>query len=106
LPDLALEALGNAERRRLIQLLGAGSQSVGQLAAHLPISRPAVSRHLKLLEQAGLVSHEGAGNRNFYRLERAGLAQTAEWLTSFWDEAEARLKLVAHNTSPRRPSRG
>ena len=106
LPDLALEALGNAERRRLVRLLADGAQSVGQLAAQLPISRPAVSRHLKQLERAGLVTHEGAGNRNVYRLERAGLDETAAWLTGFWDEAEARLKLVAHNTTPRKPSRG
>lgn len=106
LPDLALDALGNAERRQLVRLLSAGAQSVGDLAAQVPISRPAVSRHLKLLEQAGLVSHEAAGTRNLYRLERAGLAETAGWLTRFWDEAEARLKFVAHNTSVRKLPRG
>jgi len=106
LPDLALDALGNGERRRLVQLMAGGAQSVGELAAQLPISRPAVSRHLKLLKQAGLISHEGAGNRNVYRLESSGLQATATWLTSFWDEAEARLRLVAHNTSPRRPPHG
>jgi DNA-binding transcriptional ArsR family regulator len=106
LPDLALDALGNAERRHLVRLLSEGARSVGELATQLPISRPAVSRHLKLLEQAGLVSHEPRGNRNLYRLERAGLEETAGWLTAFWDEAEARLKLVARNTAPRKPSRG
>lgn len=107
LPELALDALGNAERRRLVRALAAGPQSVGELAANLPISRPAVSRHLKQLEQAGLVSHRAEGTRNLYALDAAGLTETAAWLTRFWDEAEARLRLVAENTAPQRsPRRG
>lgn len=97
LPDDALEALGNAERRRLLRLLADGPKSVGELASGGTISRPAVSRHLKLLEGAKLVRHEGVGTRNLYRLDRDGFAATAQWLNGFWDEAEARLRLVAEN---------
>ncbi|MEO8756308.1 MAG: metalloregulator ArsR/SmtB family transcription factor [Devosia sp.] len=106
LPDAALEALGNAERRRLVQALADGPRSVGELAAAFPISRPAVSRHLAQLERAGLVTHSAEGTRNVYALDAAGLTETAAWLTSFWDEAAARLKLVAKNTAPRNRSRG
>lgn len=97
LPEEALEALGNAERRRLLQLLAGGPMSVGALAGSGTISRPAVSRHLKVLEGAKLVRHEAAGTRNLYALDRAGFAATAAWLNGFWDEAEARLRLVAEN---------
>jgi DNA-binding transcriptional ArsR family regulator len=101
LPDLALEALGNAERRKLVLALSRGPRSVGELAAEFPISRPAVSRHLALLESARLVAHRSEGTRNVYFLDKAGLEATADWLGRFWDEAEARLRLVAENTAPR-----
>ena len=107
LPDLALEALGNAERRRLVLALAAGPRSVGELAAEFPISRPAVSRHHAQLERARLVGHRADGTRNVYYLDKAGLEATAGWLTRFWDEAEARLRLVAENTAlPGRKRRG
>ena len=106
LPAAALEALGNAERRRLVQLLADGSASVGELAERSTISRPAISRHLKQLEGARLVTHRAAGTRNIYALDAAGLTETAAWLTGFWDEAEARLRLLAENTQPKRPRRG
>lgn len=98
LPDDALDALGNPERRRLLILLAERPRSVGELASAFTISRPAISRHLKVLETAKLVRHAPAGTRNVYTLDRAGLATTSEWLNSFWDEAEARLRLVAENT--------
>ena len=101
LPDLALEALGNADRRKLVLALADGPRSVGELAAEFPISRPAVSRHLAQLERAQLVAHRAEGTRNLYFLDKAGLEATAAWLTRFWDEAEARLRLVAENTAPR-----
>lgn len=100
LPDIALDALGNPERRRLLRALAGGPQSVGELAAEFPISRPAVSRHLAQLERAGLVTHTAEGTRNVYALNPAGLTETAAWLTGFWDEAEARLRLLAENTAP------
>ena len=103
LPDLALEALGNAERRRLVLALADGPQSVGALAAEFPISRPAVSRHLAQLERAGLVAHRAEGTRNLYFLDRAGLDATSAWLNRFWDEAELRLRLAAETPSPASP---
>src|SRR5690348_9594890 len=103
LPDIALEALGNAERRRIVRALAEGSRSVSELAAEFPISRPAVSRHLATLERAGLVTHRPEGTRNIYALDRAGMERAATWLNSFWDEAEARLRLVAQNTAPGNP---
>lgn len=96
-----LDALGNAERRRLLTLLAQGPKSVGELAADFSISRPAVSRHLKLLETAGLVRHDAVGTRNLYTLDRAGFEATAAWLADFWSEAEARLRLVAENVPDR-----
>ncbi|MEO7223196.1 MAG: metalloregulator ArsR/SmtB family transcription factor [Devosia sp.] len=106
LPDLALEALGNAERRKLVLALSDGPRSVGELAAEFPISRPAVSRHLAQLERAKLVAHRAEGTRNVYFLDKAGLEATADWLNRFWDEAEARLRLVAENTPRRGKHRG
>lgn len=93
----ALDALGNPERRRMLRLLGDGPKSVGELAAAFTISRPAVSRHLAQLERAGFVSHRGAGNRNLYTLDTHGFEVTRRWLDSFWDDAEARLRLLAES---------
>lgn len=100
LPNAALEALGNAERRRIVTALANGPRSVGDLAAEFSISRPAISRHLGQLERAGLITHRSEGTRNIYQLDRAGLAETVAWLNSFWDEAEMRLRLLAENTAP------
>ncbi len=100
-PEEALDALGNSERRRLVALLADGPRSVADLAASFSISRPAVSRHLRVLEDAGLLAHRTVGTRNLYRLEPRGFADTAAWLTGFWDEAESRLRLLAENTAPR-----
>ena len=102
LPDNALEALGNAERRRIVQILSEAPASVGELATAFDISRPAISRHLAQLERANRVAHRAEGTRNVYFLNRAGLEATSAWLNRFWDEAEARLKLVAENTTPRK----
>lgn len=106
LPDLALEALGNPERRKLVLALSQGPRSVGDLAAQFTISRPAVSRHLAQLERARLIAHRPEGTRNVYFLDKAGLEATADWLNRFWDEAEARLRLVAENTAPKAKRRG
>jgi DNA-binding transcriptional ArsR family regulator len=98
--DLSLDALGNALRRDMVRLLGERPMSVAELAAHFPVSRPAISRHLAQLAEAGLVRHRAEGTRHFYELRLEGFAQTVQWLESFWDEAEARLRMVAENTAP------
>ena len=98
LGDNALDALGNSVRRELLIRLADGPLSVGDLASGLPISRPAVSRHLAVLKRAGLVTDRIAGTARLYELDRSGFAATRQWLESFWSEAEIRFRLVAENT--------
>lgn len=91
-------ALGDPNRRAIVELLGAGGRSVGDIAAALPISRPAVSRHLRLLKGAGLVVEEPAGTRRIYRLHDEGVEAVRAYLEQVWGEAAARFRLVAENT--------
>lgn len=93
----ALDALGNPVRREMLALLRDRPRPVGELAERFPISRPAVSRHLKVLEGAGLVEHESVGRENHYRVCREGFEAVEAWLDAFWDEALQRFKLVAEN---------
>jgi DNA-binding transcriptional ArsR family regulator len=83
---IVLDALGDWTRRRILEGLRAGPRSVGELAADLPVSRPAVSQHLRVLEQAGLVSHRKDGTRRIYRVEPQGLAQIRAYFDSFWGD--------------------
>lgn len=85
-PDV-LDALGNETRRAIVGVLSRGPQAVGQIAEALPISRPAVSKHLVVLERAGLVQHSADGTRNVYTLHRSGFDAARSWLDSFWTEA-------------------
>ncbi|MFW3171452.1 ArsR/SmtB family transcription factor [Geodermatophilus sp. CPCC 206100] len=94
------EALGDPTRRQILSLLGQGGRSVGELARDLPVSRPAVSKHLRLLKEAGLVVEEPRGTRRIYRLQEQGLAAVQEYLERVWGEAAARFRLVAENTEP------
>jgi DNA-binding transcriptional ArsR family regulator len=80
-------ALGDATRRAIVLLLAAGPMSVGDLAAQLPVTRPAVSQHLKVLKDAGLVSEEAVGTRRIYRLDAAAVAALREQLDAFWIQA-------------------
>jgi DNA-binding transcriptional ArsR family regulator len=88
--EAVLEALGDRTRRQIVQLLRAGPSPVGELAAVLPVSRPAVSQHLTVLRRSGLVSYEELGTRNVYRLDPAGLGELRAWLDGFWDAALSR----------------
>jgi len=90
-----LDALGDATRRRIFELLRSGPRSVGELAADLPVSRPAVSQHLRVLEETGLVSHSRHGTRHLYELDSAGVRVLRDWVDGFWDDALARFKAVA-----------
>src|SRR3978361_79126 len=83
--ELALDALGHPMRRRMLEVLRAGERPVGELADELPIGRPAVSKHLRVLEGAGLVEHRARGTRNLYAVAPAGLAHAQAWLTGLWD---------------------
>jgi DNA-binding transcriptional ArsR family regulator len=95
------EALGDPTRRAILSLLGEGDRSVQELAERLPVSRPAVSRHLRLLKEAGLVAEEPRGARRIYRLQEEGLAAVQAYVERVWGEAAARFRLVAENTEPR-----
>ena len=90
-----LDALGDWTRRQILEVLKGGPRSVGELASDLPVSRPAVSQHLKVLEQAGLVTHSPQGTRNIYRVKVDGLAQIRDYFDSFWGEALERFAAEA-----------
>jgi DNA-binding transcriptional ArsR family regulator len=91
------EALADPNRRAIAQLLGGGERSVQELADSLPISRPAVSRHLRLLKSAGLVTDRAEGTRRLYRLHDEGIEAVRAYLEQVWGEAAARFKLAADN---------
>ncbi|GAA3548974.1 metalloregulator ArsR/SmtB family transcription factor [Kribbella ginsengisoli] len=83
-----LDALGDPTRRTILETLRrTGPSSVAGLAERVPVSRPAISQHLKVLGKAGLVDHEAQGTRNIYRLDRAGLDEVRDWLDQFWGDA-------------------
>ena len=96
----AFEALGDPNRRAIVAVLARGGRSVGEVADELPISRPAVSRHLRLLKEAGLVVEEPQGTRRIYRLHDEGVAAVEAFLQEVWGDAVARFRLVAENTDP------
>lgn len=93
-----LDALGNSVRREILVILSDGPRSVGELASELPVSRPAVSRHLRQLEEAALVQSTPQGRRNLVELRYDGFEAAREWLDGFWDEALRRFAMVAENT--------
>jgi len=93
--QLQLDALGDLTRRALLDRLRAGPLPVGELARGLPVSRPAVSQHLKVLKQARLVEVTTVGTRNYYRIDTEGLAALRAYFDSFWADALAAFKLHA-----------
>src|SRR3954465_1697548 len=92
---LAFAALADPTRREVLERLARGPQSVGELAQGLPVSRPAVSQHLKVLKDAGMVLDEADGARRIYRVDPQGLGQIRMWLDRFWDEALEAFKAEA-----------
>ncbi len=80
-----LDALGDPTRRNIVERLRRGPTSVGELAAALPVGRPAVSKHLKVLSGAGLVEHRSVGTRNLYALAPTGFVALQQWLVDTWD---------------------
>jgi DNA-binding IclR family transcriptional regulator len=87
--DQVFDALGEPVRRRILELLRLGPTPVTELASQLPVGRPAVSKHLRVLGDAGLVEHSSAGTRNLYVLAPGGLAAAQQWLVRTWDSALA-----------------
>jgi DNA-binding transcriptional ArsR family regulator len=92
------DALGDPHRRAIVEMLGAGERSVREIAETLPISRPAVSRHLKLLKDAGLVVEEPRGTRRIYQLHDEGVRAVRDYLERVWRESATRFTLFAENT--------
>jgi DNA-binding transcriptional ArsR family regulator len=95
------DALGNSHRRAIVELLSNKPLSVGEIAGKLPISRPAVSRHLRVLNRAGLVADEQVGSRRLYSLDERGAEDARRYIALVWGEVSARFRLFAENTSPR-----
>ena len=89
----ALAALADPTRRRVFERLRRGPRSVGALARGMPVSRPAVSQHLKVLKEAGLVDERAEGTRRVHFIDPHGLAQLRRWLDQFWDEALAAFQM-------------
>lgn len=85
--DLALDALGDPMRRRIVERLHMGPMPVGRLAEALPIGRPAVSKHLRVLTNAGLVEFSPRGTRNLYALAPEGQRELQQWLIAMWEGA-------------------
>ena len=95
--DAVLDALGDPTRRAIVVIVAEGPIAVSELAERLPVSRPAVSRHLKLLKSAGLVSSSAEGTRRLYQLEAAGVGAARGYFEDLWNQAGARFTLAADN---------
>ena len=90
-----MDALGDPTRRAIFERLANRPKAVGEIASELPVSRPAVSQHLKVLKQAGLVCDEQDGTRRVYRVDPRGLEAMRSYLDRFWDRALAAFKAAA-----------
>lgn len=105
----ALDALGDPTRRRIFELLRARPRSVGDVARHLPVSRPAVSQHLRVLKDAGLVDDRPEGARRLYAIVPGGVAEIRAYFDEMWEQALASYKDAADADAPpkrRRPEKG
>jgi DNA-binding transcriptional ArsR family regulator len=97
----ALDALGDPTRRAIVERLGDGPRAVGELASGLPVSRPAVSQHLRVLKEAGLVTERQEGTRRVYRLDANGIAGVRSYFDRFWETALADFKAAAEREEER-----
>jgi DNA-binding transcriptional ArsR family regulator len=87
-----MAVLGDPMRRAIFEMLVDGPRSVGEIAESLPVTRPAVSQHLRALSDAGLVTHESVGTRNLYRIEPERIAEVRDYLDRLWQRALMNLK--------------
>src|SRR5947208_4671864 len=99
--EAALKAIAGPRRRRILTLVRDGERSAGEIAAHFDVTRPAVSQHLNVLKEAGLVSERRNGTRRLYRARPEGLAELKEFLEEFWDERLGALKREAEKEEKR-----
>jgi DNA-binding transcriptional ArsR family regulator len=100
----ALAALADPTRREVFEHLRSGPRAVGEIASDMPVSRPAVSQHLKVLKQAGLVADRAEGTRRVYYIDPHGLGALRRWLDQFWDEALAAFQAEIERTSEPPPA--
>jgi DNA-binding transcriptional ArsR family regulator len=98
-----LQALADPTRRRVFETLRRGPRAVGAIAGDLPVSRPAVSQHLKVLKDAGLVSEQAVGTRRIYRLNEAGVAALRDQLDTYWKRALANYQDVTGRETKETP---
>lgn len=97
----ALQALGDPTRREIFERLSQGPLAVGQLARELPVSRPAVSQHLKVLKEVGLVFDRQAGTQRVYQVDPQAVAALREYFDSFWGQALASFQVAAQAKRPK-----
>jgi DNA-binding transcriptional ArsR family regulator len=97
----AMDALGDPTRRAIFEQLRRGPRAVGEIAGELPVSRPAVSQHLRVLKEAGLVTERRDGTRRLYRLDPDGLGELRDYFDEFWTEALAGFKAAAERSERR-----
>jgi len=93
----AMEALGDRTRRTIFEGLRSGPRAVGEIADELPVSRPAVSQHLRVLKEAGLVTERREGTRRLYRVDPDALGELRDYFDDFWSEALAAFKAAAED---------
>lgn len=93
--EAALRAIAEPRRRRILQLVGAQELSAGEIASRFEVTRPAISQHLTVLKDAGLLSERRDGARRMYRARAEGLAELRDFLDEFWADGLDRLKAVA-----------
>jgi DNA-binding transcriptional ArsR family regulator len=93
----AMDALGDATRREIMERLRIGPQAVGEIAAELPVSRPAVSQHLRVLKEAGLVTERKDGTRRIYGVDPKAIGDLRAYFDSFWEQALAGFRAAAES---------
>ena len=98
--DVVLEALADPTRRQIVERLRRAPSAVTGLAEAIPVTRPAISQHLKVLRDVGLVDFERDGTRNIYRLRPEGLGPLREWLEDFWQDALDAFAAHVEKTQP------
>ena len=102
---LALASLADPTRRKILEKLRDGPRSVGAIASELPVSRPAVSQHLKVLKDAGLVVDRAEGTRRVYCIDPQGLGPLRAWFDQFWDQAMSSFQQEVERTAKLRKQR-
>jgi DNA-binding transcriptional ArsR family regulator len=100
--DAVLQAIAESKRRAILQLVATQELSAGEIAGHFSISRPAVSQHLSILKEAGLLNERREGTKRFYQTRAEGLNEVRTFLESFWDSRLLRLKDVAESETKAR----